>query len=144
MDDTTMEAPAKRGPGRPPKAAVNDEQPEARPATMLAVKLLKHYRPRGEFEVLERAPPPLPGVTGVTKAKDKNGEFVAVGEKLWAGTVVKLPRDEGVALLDNHAVSQEPVLGPDGKSQRNAAGDVIRRTVRTKFPLAERADPLPV
>ncbi len=127
--------PAKRGPGRPPKAV---EEPK--PVTLIPVKLLKHYRPRGVFEIVDAAPSPLPGI-GFTN-KDKDG--TVIGVKLWADTVVKLPRDEAAALLGNEAVSMEAVLGSDGKAARNAAGDIIRHAVKKKFPLAERADPLPV
>jgi hypothetical protein len=110
------------------------------PVKLIPVKLLKNYRASGVYEIVEDAPPPVPGVAFVTK--DKDGK--ETGRKLWADTVVALPRDEAARLLNNEAVSMESVLGSDGKPQRNAKGDIIRTVVKRKFPLAERADPLPV
>lgn len=153
----------KRGPGRPPKInqakadalvqemlARPDEpvalpvMPEKPKTTMLPVKLLKNYRPKGEFNVVEAAPPPVPGVAFTHKHKGTDGQWVIDGQKLWAGTIVELPRDEVIALLNNMAESMDPDIGPDGKPRRNEAGDVIRKKSRFKFPLAERADPLPL
>jgi hypothetical protein len=154
---------AKRGPGRPPKTSINpakaaalvDEmlaapdkpttppvmpEPVAQSVKLIPVRLLKHYRPSGAYEIVDEAPPPLPGVAFATK--DKAGK--ETGRKIWADSVVKLPVEEARRLLDNYAESSEAALGPDGKPNRNARGDVIRHLVRRKFPLAERADPLPV
>jgi hypothetical protein len=78
------------------------------PVKMVAMKLLRHYRPMGEYEVVgylkkevtkkfpdgqikvvepeefipgEKAPPPFPGVLNENK--------------VWAGTTIKVPEDEG-------------------------------------------------
>lgn len=122
----------KRGPGRPPKVAPAEPEAKATVA-MFPVKLLKHYRPRGDYKVTFAAPPPVPGVSGESRDKDGN----VIGVKLWADTVVELPRDEVVRLLENQGERVESML--DG------AGRVIgKHTVRFEFPLAKRADALPV
>ncbi len=127
--------PIKRGPGRPPKVEAAET-----PVRLIPVKLLKNYFASGNYEIVEDAPPPLPGLGFTTR--DKSGN--EIGRKLWADTVVALPRAEAERLLFNHAESMESVLGSDGKPARDAKGDIIRQKVRRKFPLAERADPLPV
>ncbi len=130
----------KRGPGRPPMSKPELVQPTPIKPTMLAVKLLKHYRPMSmNFEMMDAAPAPLPGIAFTSRDREKS----VIGEKLWAGSVVSLPRDEAIALLNHEAVSKEPRLGSDGKALRNANGDIVHQEVRRKFPLAERADPLP-
>lgn len=88
----------------PPPAA---PEPAPVPVPMAGMKLLKHYRPMGEYEIVgwhkpaviekkngtdvivepaefvkgETAPPPMPGVGGMSP-------------KVWAGTVIKLPVEE--------------------------------------------------
>lgn len=100
----------KRGPGRP-RTIIPEVTPEPAPAKMVTMKLERHCRPGGEFEIIghmqpelrrknaagvmeivraeefikgEPAPPPLPGV-GTTG-------------KLWAGTIIALPEAEAKAL----------------------------------------------
>ena len=114
--------------------------PDDKPAVMIPVQLLKHYRPRGmNFKIVKDVPAPLPGVA--SDYKNKDGEVV--GRKLWAGTVVELPSDEARKLLFNVITTMEPLIGSDGKAQRDNNGIIMRRPVEAKFPLAERADPLP-
>ncbi len=141
-EQTTVGEPeVKRGPGRPPMSKPELVPPTPAKPTMIPVKLLKHYRPKSmDFEIVEAAPSPLPGVGFTSRDKDKN----VIGEKIWAGSTVSLPRDEAVALLNNEATSKEPRVGPDGKALRNMNGDILHQEVRRKFPLAERADPLPL
>jgi hypothetical protein len=93
---------------RQPTAAVEAAIPDSEPVKMVAMKLLRHYRPMGEYEVVgylkkevtkkfpdgqikvvepeefisgEKAPPPFPGVLNENK--------------IWAGTTIKVPEDEG-------------------------------------------------
>jgi len=90
---------------------------------MLPVRLLKHYKPSGPYRIVgEPPPPPFPGL-----------DFK---DKLWAGTVVELPRDEVLRLLENVAVSIT--------YHRERDGSIRREKVSRRFPLAERADALPV
>ena len=93
---------------RQPTAAVEAAIPASEPVKMVAMKLLRHYRPMGDYEVVgylkkevtkkfpdgqikvvepeefipgEKAPPPFPGVLNENK--------------VWAGTTIKVPEDEG-------------------------------------------------
>ena len=92
---------------RQPTAAVEAAIPASEPVKMVAMKLDRHYRPHGEYEVVgylkkavtkkfpdgqikvvepeefipgEKCPPPFPGVINESK--------------IWAGTTIKLPEVE--------------------------------------------------
>lgn len=139
INDPTVLEQVKRGPGRPAKVVpmtASASESEAKPVAMIPVKLLYHYRPSSmNFKVIgDPAPPPLPGIAG--DYRDKNG--MVIGVKLWAGTTVELPRDEVLHLLQNETERVDNVIGPDGKPTGS------KRATRHKFPLAERADALPV
>jgi hypothetical protein len=133
MDSTITELP-KRGPGRPPKVDTKTETTEAAPVmasvTLFPVRLLKNYRPKGKFTVVKAAPPPLPGVGSE--------------HKLWSGTVVELPRDEAVDLINNTVATKEKVLDSNGRPILDEEGEARTRQRVTKFPLAERMDAIPV
>jgi len=102
---------------------MTDSEQSPEPEKMFPVRLLKNYRPRGKYEIVGKAPQPqYPGV--------------GTEGKLWEGTIVKLPLDEARALLDN--VAENMVYGTDQNGKRT------RKTVHKRFPLAERADALPV
>ncbi len=96
---------------------------------MIPVRLLNHYRPRSmDYEIIgEPAPPPLPGIASDYKDKDGN----VTGVKLWAGTTVKLPRDEVLHLLENEVERTENKVDESGRI-------VGKRKVKHRFPLAER------
>ena len=70
--------------GRPPKVETAAEKPEVQ--KMYPVYLNKNYRPTGKFEIIEDNPPMYPGV----------GTF---STKLWAGSTVKLERDEAISVV---------------------------------------------
>lgn len=129
-------AEVKRGPGRPPKIASLDVIPDDGPAPVVAekmfpVRLLKNYKPAGNYEIVgEMAPAPRPGL-----------DFPG---KIWAGTVVKLPAPEAVALMENIERTRERVLGDDGKPVVRPDGTYATREVARRMPLAERADALPI
>ena len=81
---------------------------------MVAMKLDRNYRPSGEFKIVGHTRPEI-------KRKDPSGKEVVVqteewvaGEpmpsaipgagfanKIWAGTVLSLPRDEALAIQKN-------------------------------------------
>lgn len=140
MDSETT----KRGPGRPknaaPEAEANEytvptsgvlqETAKPQPVTMFPVTLLKNYHPRGAYEIVgEPTKPTYPGV--------------GFKDKLWAGTTVKLPSDEARALIENKITTVERVVDDNGQViTRNGQPITERRTV--KFPLAERADAIPI
>lgn len=128
MDSETI----KRGPGRPPKTAQPEGDTEGAEADKLfPVRLLKNYRPAGRYEIIgEMAPAPRPGL-----------DFQ---HKIWAGTVVALPRDEAVRLVDNVARAPQRVVDELGKPVTRPDGSYVMRVVETRFPLAERADAFPV
>lgn len=135
INDQSVVESVKRGPGRPPKAAAPDAPAaEERPTTLIPVRLLKHYRPRGEFKVIEMGPPPVPGAPPMPSYSDKHGNEWS---KLWANTVVGLPRDEVLALLNNEVENAANKIDENGKV-------VGRRVEKLRRPLAERMDALPV
>ena len=101
-----------------------------KPESALAqVRLLKHYKPRGWYEVLGHytaeeefvagkiAPPPFSGVEQA--------------HKLWAGTVISIPAAEAKALVENVSVLNVTDRDPDTK---RATG---RRKISQRKPLAE-------
>lgn len=92
---------------------------------MFPVRLLKHYQPRfwkeGRYNVISAALPPLPGV--------------GFDGKLWAGTVVELPVEEAKGLLEHTITTLE---------KRKVDDRIVKENITRKFPLAERADALPV
>ena len=161
MTETKLDGEPKRGPGRPPKLpptvtpmadapegvvveakmVLNDPPTltNAPPVKLIPVKLLKNYWASGAYEIVEAAPSPVPGVSFATKDKAGN----ETGRKLWANTVVALPRDEVARLLNNEVTELETVEDGDGKPARKRDGSIIRHARTKKFPLAERADPLP-
>lgn len=118
-----MDSEDKRGPGRPRKVVDNDEANGNAPTKMFPVRLLKHYRPGGEYNVISEAPPPFPG-----------GAFKG---KLWAGTIVELPADEARRLIDNVHVSREVLRDAQGHPMRDEHDQVRLRERRRKVPLAE-------
>lgn len=123
-----MDSEVKRGPGRPPKAAPEGESDADK---MFPVRLLKHYAPKGKYTVVgEPAPAPFPGV-----------EFK---NKLWAGTVVELPRDEAVSLIENVVREAIAVVDDQGRISRKVDGTQLTRMQERRFPLAERADAYPL
>jgi hypothetical protein len=70
-----------------PEVNDNDVQPEAAAGageTMVAMKLLRNYRPLAGYEVVSAVGASYPGV--------------GFPHKLWAGTVVRLPEGEAKAL----------------------------------------------
>lgn len=99
------------------KPAASDAKPNG--AEMFPVRLLKHYKPSSRYEVIgEPAPPPYQGVGQVGK--------------LWEGTVVRLPRDEAMRLINNESTVLNFTRAPNG--------ELLRQERKVKFPLAERAD----
>lgn len=127
MDSETT----KRGPGRPPNAKPETAaEPAPTAEKLFPVLLLKNYKPRGKYEIVgEPSKPPYPGV--------------GFEHKLWAGTTVMLPREEAVALLENQVKTTEKVIDDSGKVIMRG-GIPMTQIITKKFPLAERADALPV
>lgn len=111
---------------------IEDAQPtEPAPPAMFPVRLLKHYKPEGRYEIVgEMAPAPRPGL-----------DFPG---KIWAGTVVLLERDEAVSLIENIVSEAVAVIDDAGKVVRRADGTQVSRMASRPFPLAERADAYPV
>lgn len=107
---------------------------DAKPIKMIPVRLLKHYRPRGDFKVIKMGPPPVPGAPPIPSYTDKAGNSWS---KLWAETVVELPRDEVQALLNNEVDNAANAVDENGKV-------IGRRIEKLRRPLAERMDALPV
>lgn len=97
-------------------------------APMLQVRLLKHYRPKGKYDVVgDPVEPPYPGV--------------GFKHKLWAGTEVKLPADEARALVEHTVTTTEYVVDSDGRKVLDHDRRPMRRDVAARKPIAERADP---
>ncbi len=59
---------------------------------MLPVKLLKHYRPAGEYKVIQEVDTHYPGV--------------GFPNKLWAGTIVRLPKEEAKDLVMTKKIAE--------------------------------------
>jgi hypothetical protein len=98
-----------------------------KPDSMFPVRLLKNYMPEGknigvDYDVVEAIAPPFPGVHQ--------------DHKLWAGTVVKLPRAEAVRLLENKVTETLTM-----KDERDRP---MQKQVTRRMPLAERADDIPL
>ena len=106
-----------------------------KPDAMFPVRLLRNYMPAGgtgpnnekkvvgrDYEIVEASPSPFPGVHQA--------------HKLWAGTIVKLPRAEAAALID-HKV-HEPSHSKDSR------GEPVVTMVSRRMPLAERADDIEI
>jgi len=120
--EAAAEAAAERD---PPKV---EAAPPAKGPPMLQVRLLKHYRPKGDYEVVgDPVEPPYPGV--------------GFKHKLWAGTTVKIPADEARALVEHTVVSTEYVVDGDGRKVLDRDRRPMRREVAARKPIAERADP---
>jgi hypothetical protein len=94
---------------------------------MFPVKLLKNYMPAGggankkagiHYEIIEAVESQFPGVYQE--------------HKLWAGTIVKLPRAEAMGLID-HKVTELITT-------RDANDRLMSKTITRRMPLAERAD----
>lgn len=126
-----MDSEVKRGPGRPPKVVTEPEAGEPEADKLFPVRLLKNYKPAGRYEIVgEMAAAPRPGL-----------DFK---DKLWAGTVVALPREEAIRLVENISRTPQRVLDETGKPVMRPDGTYMVRVVETRFPLAERADAFPV
>lgn len=92
---------------------------------LFPVKLLKNYKPMQCYRIVSDPPPEMTPYPGVGQKG-----------KLWEGTVVELPKDEVRRLFQNQASFVV--------SQKDPQGKTIKQTVKRAFPLAERADDLPL
>lgn len=113
------------------RKAMADEEAkrETVPETTVVVRLTKHHKPAGWYEVLghydadnrfvrgEPKEPPYPGVNSA--------------HKLWADTVVKLPAEEAKRLVQN--VAELTVTDRDPETKR----PIGKRILKTRKPLAE-------
>lgn len=105
-------------------------QDELAPVKMFPVRLLRNYRPRSDqFRVIEAGEAPFDGLVQPNK--------------LWAGTLVELPTDEALALIQHEEVEKLQRIDDQGRLMTDDKGRKMTfgRTKRT--PLAERADALP-
>jgi hypothetical protein len=123
MTDDTMTAPKKRGrpftkkaPGEPvgimppaTAAAIEANRPP-----LIAMELLRNYRPAGQFEIVGYMRPavvqkdaagreievePAKFIAGVGKPAPQPG--VGTAGKIWAGTVIRVPHDEARTMRAN-------------------------------------------
>lgn len=94
-----------------------------RPVAMFPVRLLKNYKPAGEYNVIEAAPPPFPGAH--------------FEHKLWAGTLVELPRDEVRRMVDNVHRIVETRRDAQGHPLRDENNRALTRVIEKRVPLAE-------
>lgn len=111
------------------KIAEASPSPEPQPERRLQVRLLKNYRPLNDktYKVIgDPVPPPFHGV--------------GKADKLWEGTVVELPADEAIRLLENVVQTRETDVDADGNAVVDGRGRPRTRVVAKRKPLAERAD----
>lgn len=98
------------------------------PESFVTVRLLKHHRPIGWYEVVGHEDDDGQIIPGTAPAPRPGVEFA---HKLWAGTIVKLAPDAAKALVDNMVVERVVDRDPDTKAVLRA------RNVQRRRPLAE-------
>jgi len=128
--DTNMKAGAIKRKIAEVKAANDEEKRRAtKPKQTTTVRLLKHFKPYGWYEVVGHFTPDEELVKGVPAPSPYPG--VSYEHKLWAGTVVTLPTDEAKGLVEH--VDEMTLVERDPETRL----ETRRRVVKKRRQLAE-------